>query len=515
LPTEQGELFAASGACAQCHNSLVDEAGEDVSNDTDWRATMMANAARDPYWQASVRVQVIDYPHLQALIEDKCATCHTPMARFTASAAGQQGHLFDDGFLEENHEHHTLAIDGVSCTLCHQIEEKDLGTPESFSGGFSIDTERPPGERLIYGPFPALPGPSSTMQNVSGYRPTQGPQTTRSELCASCHTLYTPYVDTEGQVAGNFPEQVPYLEWQHSEYRDTHACQDCHMPPARGSVRIASTGGGPPRSPFAQHHFVGGNAYVLALLREFGLEMGVTASEEHFQRKIDQTLAQLQERTATLTIDEPQMSDGKLTMAVTVQNLAGHKVPSGFPSRRTWLHVTVKDANGGLIFESGAVDPNGSIAGNGNDGAAHAYEPHYAKIDSPDQVQIYEAILEDVEGNVTTGLLAAKGYLKDNRLLPSGFDKATAGVDIAVHGEAAADGDFDGGGDTTLYSIALEDAQLPLEVTVELLHQSIGFRWGENLRAYEATEVAQFLTFYDVTPNEPEVIAAATASVGG
>jgi hypothetical protein len=140
LPSEQGDLFAASGACASCHSNLEDEAGQDVSMDTDWRAAMMANAARDPYWQASVRLQVLDLPHLKGAIEEKCATCHTPMARFAAMSIREESLLLDGGFLEEGHPRHALAIDGVSCTLCHQIEEGNLGTPESFSGGFSIDT---------------------------------------------------------------------------------------------------------------------------------------------------------------------------------------------------------------------------------------------------------------------------------------------------------------------------------------------------------------------------------------
>jgi hypothetical protein len=55
LPTERGELFSASGACTICHANMTDESGADVSIDAAWRSTMMANAARDPYWQASVR----------------------------------------------------------------------------------------------------------------------------------------------------------------------------------------------------------------------------------------------------------------------------------------------------------------------------------------------------------------------------------------------------------------------------------------------------------------------------
>ena len=60
-------------------------------------------------------------------------------------------------------------------------------------------------------------------------------------------------------------------------------------------------------------------------------------------------------------------------------------------------------------------------------------------------MQIYEDILGDANGHVTTGILSAVRYLKDNRLLPAGFDKLSAAPEIAVLGEATADAGFRGG----------------------------------------------------------------------
>jgi hypothetical protein len=403
-------------------------------------------------------------------------------------------------------------MDGVSCTVCHQIEDTGFGEADSFTGGFVIDADLPTGERLIYGPFPVDDAQARVMQGASGYVPVESLHVKRSELCATCHTLYTPYLDAARQIAGRFPEQTPYLEWSHSDYRDTQTCQGCHMPVAQGPVRLSVTGG-PPRSPFSQHVFVGGNAYLLHILGTFGEELGVTASGEHFEHKVARVVDQLQGRTAALAIEDVGLSGSQLTAVVSVQNLAGHKFPTGYPSRRAWLHFAVQDSDGRTLFESGAVGPDGSIVGNDNDADPGAYEPHYRTIDSPDQVQIYEPILQDTEGGVTTALLRASGYVKDNRLLPSGFDKQAAAADVAVHGGAMGDEDFLGGGDRVRYEVPLDGAEGPFVVTVDLLYQSIGYRWVQNLRRHEPPEIARFLRYYEAIPNLPVIVAGTTIEV--
>ena len=55
-------LFLTSHDCCACHNGLTTPTGEDVSIGVSWRASMMANSSRDPYWQAAVRREIIDHP---------------------------------------------------------------------------------------------------------------------------------------------------------------------------------------------------------------------------------------------------------------------------------------------------------------------------------------------------------------------------------------------------------------------------------------------------------------------
>src|SRR5207249_3477580 len=152
--------------------------------------------------------------------------------------------------------------------------------------------------------------------------------------------------------------------------------------------------------------------------------------------------------------------------------------------RRAWLHVVIRDRNGRRAFESGALNPNGSIQGNDNDADASSFEPHYREITSSDQVEIYEPILKDPEGHVTTGLITAVGYLKDNRLLPSGFEKASAMKDIEVVGDAAQDPNFTDGGSLVRYVAVVDPSSGPFHIAVELWYEPIGFRWAHNLDAY-------------------------------
>ena len=87
-------LFTHSENCVACHNNLVTPAGDDVSIGSTWRSTMMANSARDPYWQAAVRRETLDHPQHSAAIQDECAACHMPMSQRITKAAGSTGEVF-------------------------------------------------------------------------------------------------------------------------------------------------------------------------------------------------------------------------------------------------------------------------------------------------------------------------------------------------------------------------------------------------------------------------------------
>lgn len=269
------------------------------------------------------------------------------------------------------------------------------------------------------------------------------------------------------------------------------------MPEVKEKTPIAMVLG-IPREGLHQHVFVGADFFMQRMLNRYRDDLSVEALPQELTGAADGTVAFLQAKSARVSIESMDISSGRLQAEVFVQNLSGHKLPTAFPSRRAWLHVLVKDRDDRTVFESGALNPDGSIQGNDNDADAARFEPHYTAIDSADQVQVYESILGDENGHVTTGLLAGIRYLKDNRLLPYGFDKQTADKDIAVLGNAANDPNFTGAGDRVRYSVALGNAPGPFHVKAELWYEPIGYRWANNLKPYDsAPEPHRFNSYFD------------------
>lgn len=503
-------LFQTAEACMSCHNNLIAPSGEDVSFGISWRASMMANSARDPYWHAAVRREVMDHPESQAIIENECATCHMPMAHYQANANGNMVSVFDNlpagnAVTTQN----LLAIDGVSCTTCHQITDTNFGSRESFVGGFDIDTDIPMGERKIYGPYAVDAGRSTIMHSSSGFRQAESKHIQQSELCATCHTLYTHTLGEGGEVIGELPEQVPYLEWRNSSFVDQQSCQSCHMPVVEEPMPISSVWG-QPREEVSRHSFRGGNFFMMSMLNRYRNELGVKALPQEMDIAINRTIDHLQSKSARIYIEHAENNGEELIADVVIENLAGHKLPTAYPSRRSWIHFKVQDDQGKVLFESGAVKADGSIRGNANDENAASYERHYSEITRDEQVQIYEAILGDPEGKVTTGLLTAIRYIKDNRILPKGFDKENAHEDIAVAGSAFEDENFVGGIDLIRYRIPLNQADGPLSITAELYYQPIAYRWAKNLAGYNAPETNRFTGYYDAMSGNSSVILANT-----
>ncbi len=475
---------------------------------------MMANATKDPFWRAKVATELERNPHLSSVINDKCTKCHAPMAHFEITQV-QDGELTlfgPDGILDSKHSLYDAGMNGVSCTVCHQIEDDaTLGTLAGSSGHYKINDTK-----TIYGQYSNIT--AQPMINNTGYTPEYSAHISDSAVCATCHDLKTPFVDANGDVLtttpeSEFPEQMPYTEWQNSIFDDAgsnpQSCQDCHMPKTTSKISSQPQWLGT-KDGFAKHQLVGANTTMLTLLKNNAAQLDVTSS--NMDLSISRARDMLQS-AVTIEFVSASVNDGMLEARVKVQNNSGHKTPTGYPSRRMWLNFKVTDSNDNVVFESGRINTNGSIVGADNDADSTVFEPHYNLITSADQVQIYEPVMGNSDNNVTYTLLRGAQYLKDNRLTPKGFDKLVVPSDVAVRGLAFNDADFNQGSDEITYRIPVTVTG-DLNVSVSLNYQTIAFGFLQDLyRDDQLEQVQTFKALYDAQTLKHEQIANAQTTV--
>lgn len=65
------------------------------------------------------------------------------------------------------------------------------------------------GQGSVFGPYDVDTGRVTIMHSASGFKPEKATHVQKSEVCATCHTLYTHALGPDGEVIGELPEQVP------------------------------------------------------------------------------------------------------------------------------------------------------------------------------------------------------------------------------------------------------------------------------------------------------------------
>ena len=121
---------------------------------------------------------------------------------------------------------------------------------------------------------------------------------------------------------------------------------------------------GTPREGMKQHTFLAASFFMQRMLNRYRDDLEVNALPQELSSAADYTVQYLKEQAARVSVQIVQVARGHVSAEVSVVNLGGHKLPTAYPSRRAWLHFSVKDRNGTVVFESGALRPDGSIAGN-------------------------------------------------------------------------------------------------------------------------------------------------------
>ena len=187
-----------------------------------------------------------------------------------------------------------MANEGVSCDLCHSITGFKGDVPFNFNWEVSVGETK-------FGQREGLESPGHEVQANPFYE--------TAEFCGTCHNEKDPW---------GLWVKATHLEWKESPQAAAGiVCQDCHMPPAKGTSAVD----GEVRPDVRTHLFHGAH--------DEGKLSGVIEVRIH--------------------PDEWKFKPGRTAMltATLVNAKAGHMVPSGSVEERVlWLHVEARDANG-------------------------------------------------------------------------------------------------------------------------------------------------------------------------
>ena len=407
-----------------------------------------------------------------------------------------------------------LAREGISCAVCHHIAKSDVPLMKFIEREATGRFQLTPADQLE-GPFekPA-PLPMEHSLGITPVHDTYTKSARICGTCHTIHLPVLDATDdpkeyetvAECQQEKFSFEQATYLEWINSAYQNelgtpgasARSCQDCHMtgmlngtqiqtqiaavedyrypaaehvaPPEGVNVPIRTEG-------YARHQFQGLNVFLLAMFDQFNEQLGLRKCDYMSSGCAGQEptsgipfalrnfAEQTARETATIAVNEPTLQGNTLQADVTVTNLTGHRFPSGVSFRRAFINFTVTSTDGKVLFESGntnsigaIVDMNGNVLPSEFNGSAgpngRAFQPHYwtgNPITSSDQVQIYEELLKDADGDFTTSFIRQDCHFKDNRIFPLGWRKS--GPDVKqFHGKPLEETWSDRTGDDPYYA---------------------------------------------------------------
>jgi len=421
-PGELSEPLDPVEGCRGCHGDY-DPADDHEPYDS-WSASAMANATRDPVFQASLSVAVQDRPD----VGEYCLRCHTPQGWLDGRAEPGDGSGLDP---ERDH-------DGITCDSCHRMVD---GTFVQNAIYYIDPTRRKHAAR-------------DDVVDV-GHGHVADPFTGSARLCGTCHHVSSPvqpFLRDDGtEIEDSFPFETTYLEWEQSAFatRGT-TCIDCHMEPAPG-VRTSAIEETPLRDS-RRHGFLGSNAWlgraVSALSPALGREAAFDAQAER-TREFLRTAARLEELSAPARADAGE----DIEVSVRVVNLTGHKLPTGYADgRRMWLEVAIGD-----VVVSGA------------------YDDAEAELSLDPPPKIWEAIHGVVGQGASFHLARQNTIVSDNRIPPEGFVPTARTAPVG----AAFEGNWD---DVTVQVRVPEGLEGTQTVRVRLRHQVLTRAYVEFLR---------------------------------
>ncbi|MEL6430603.1 MAG: multiheme c-type cytochrome [Planctomycetota bacterium] len=414
----------SSDACSGCHGNY-DPVAEPF---TQWAASMMGQAGRDPIFYAALAVanQDVDFGG------ELCLRCHAPGAWLEGRSTPTDGSALDPLLGD---------LDGVTCHMCHRMVDPvpDAANPAEDTAILANLTvpalQEPHSASFVIDPDDNRRGPYDLgMFFYHEWR--ESPFHRESRMCATCHDVSNPLLqlqadgsyqlnayDTPSPAADKnemFPVERTYSEWATSVFAqddidmggrfggndpEVATCQDCHMPKTSGNGCLPALGS-PTRNDLARHTFSGVNNWVLRAIRSQFPDTvtGLT------QQSVDDAITRNETMLQSAADLEAIVDQGDLRVRVT--NQTGHKLPTGYgEGRRIWIDVRYFDAADALVDVRGGYDSVNAVLDTA----------------TTEVIEIEHGL--DATMSAATGVPAGKSFhfllnnetLKDNRIPARGF----------------------------------------------------------------------------------------------
>lgn len=459
--------------CSFCHANY--STGTEPGHN--WQGSMMAQAARDPIFWATLAIAEQDFDGSG----DFCLRCHTSNAWLAGRSVPTDGSALT-----------SRDVNGIECDTCHRMtnpdgkEHKGVQNPPFIANN---KASSPIGyfgsaQYVMWGDNDKL-GPYA---NSITKHPSLKSNFHRSpDFCGTCHDVSNPvtgdlahnngaqfplppgtYSGVLGSAVGtkaafnNFPYAYGVVERTYSEFKaslwpttpltnygnlpadlrdgsikaayDASAatgykyedgatkyfiCQSCHLKPTTGEASSKLHNAPKTRKDLPVHDLTGGNYWTPEAIKYMSakgtLRMGNGLSTEQIAA-IDAGIVRAKSNLAQAA---------KLSVtgnSVKVVNLTGHKLISGYPEgRRMWLNIKWYNSSNALLREDGAYGPVSVTL----DGATR-------QVDSLLDLKGTNTKIYEVKGSMTqkwATQLLGMGYRSD---LPLSFNRQTGQVDFTL-----------------------------------------------------------------------------------
>ena len=338
--------MSGSESCgtARCHEQIVKE----------WQVSAHRYSAMDAAFQS---VQKVMAEQNGAESTRYCGGCHDPISLFSGTKNVFTEDLTNLAGYQE----------GVSCIVCHAIEETDvkgnaayvIAQPTRYM--FELDEGETP---RFFRDFLLRAYPRHHVKTLQ-HRLFKSP-----EFCAACHKQF---IDEEINQVGWVQLQNQYDNWKNSRWnepgnpRETIECRECHMPltdsrdPSSGDVLDYNRSARD--SKHRSHRFLAANQFMPLALELEGAEEHADLTEQWLRGEIDIPEIAHKWRPGPAVPLELVVPDSVTpgeqvrVQAIVTNNKVGHDFPTGpLDIIQAWVEITVKDQAGNIVFQSGRRD---------------------------------------------------------------------------------------------------------------------------------------------------------------